>query len=58
MAIRLKTRDPESGKPPLGIGTFFLIVGMAVLFFLLAHTMLSHRFFRGGRMSAHGYVVQ
>jgi hypothetical protein len=59
MAIKLfKTTDSESGRPPVGIGTFFVIVGMAVLFFLLAQAMVSHRFFRGGHDSGHGYVVQ
>jgi hypothetical protein len=58
MAIKLKTTDSESGRHPVGIGTFFVIVGMAVLFFLLAQAMVSHRFFRGGRDSGRGYIVQ
>jgi hypothetical protein len=58
MAIKFRTTDSESGRPPVGIGTFFVIVGMAVLFFLLAQAMVSHRFFRGGHDSGHGYVVQ
>jgi len=58
MAIKVKTTDPFRGRPPVGIGTFFLIVAMAVLFFLLAQTMVSHRFFRGGHDNGRGNIVQ
>jgi hypothetical protein len=49
MTAKPNGTDPEEGNSPrVGLGTFFLIVGMAVLFFLLAQVMVSHRFFDGG----------
>jgi hypothetical protein len=40
----------------LGIGKFLFIVVLAVLFFLLAHNMVRHRFFRGGWSNQHGSI--
>ncbi|MGA8214295.1 MAG: hypothetical protein WB799_11930 [Candidatus Sulfotelmatobacter sp.] len=40
----------------LGIGKFLFIVVLAVLFFLLAHNMVRHRFFRGGWGNQHGSI--
>ena len=45
---------PRSRWP--GIIKFLLIVAMAVSFFLLAQTMVHHRFFRGGRVNSHGIL--
>jgi hypothetical protein len=42
-------KTPAEGKPPwFGIGKFLFIVVLAVIFFLLAQSMVHHRFFRGG----------
>jgi hypothetical protein len=40
----------------LGIGKFLFVVVLAVLFFLLAHDMVRHRFFRGGWRNQHGSI--
>ena len=40
----------------LGIGKFLFIVVLALLFFLLAHSMVRHRFFRGGWRNRHGSI--
>jgi hypothetical protein len=42
---------PGEGRRPLmpRIGTFIWIVVLVVILFLLAHTMVRHRFHRGGR---------
>ena len=40
----------------LGIGKFLFIVVLALLFFLLAHSMVRHRFFRGGWRNQHGSI--
>ena len=40
----------------LGIGKFLCIVVLALLFFLLAQSMVGHRFFRGGWRNQHGSI--
>jgi hypothetical protein len=40
----------------LGIGKLLFIVVLALLFFLLAQSMVGHRFFRGGWRNQHGSV--
>ena len=40
----------------LGIGEFLFIVVLALLFFLLAHSMVRYRFFRGGWRNQHGSI--
>jgi hypothetical protein len=36
------------------IGQFLFLVGLAVAFFLLAQSMVHHRFFRGGWINQNG----
>jgi hypothetical protein len=49
------TTGPAGPKSPwFGIGRFLFIVALAVIFFLLAQSMVSHRFFRGGRVNRNG----
>jgi hypothetical protein len=36
------------------IGRFLFLVGLAVAFFLLAQSMVHHRFFRGGWINQNG----
>jgi hypothetical protein len=51
------TRVPEERSPMwLGIGKLLFIVVLALLFFLLAHSMVRHRFFRGGWRNQHGSI--
>jgi hypothetical protein len=59
MTTHSKTPDPEGEKPPsFGIGKFLFVVLLALIFFLLVHSMVHHRFFRGGRVNRHGSIVQ
>jgi hypothetical protein len=45
----------EGRKPPKpGIATFIWIVVLVVILFMLAHTMVHHRFHRGGRANPNG----
>ena len=39
-----------------GIGKILFIAVLALLFFLLAHNMVRHRFFRGGWRNQHGSI--
>jgi hypothetical protein len=58
MAMRSNRTDPErDGSPRVGVGTFFFIVAMVVLFFILGQSMVQHRFFWGGRYY-HGRLSQ
>ncbi len=51
------TPGAEERRPiRLGIGKFLFIIVLAVLFFLLAHNMVRHRFFRGGWRNQHGSI--
>ena len=57
MTTHLHTTGPEERKSIwLGIGKFLFIVALAVLLFLLAHSMVHHRFFRGGWRNQHGSI--
>jgi hypothetical protein len=40
----------------LGLGKILFIVVLAVFFFLLAHNMVRHRFFRGGWRNHNGSI--
>ena len=40
------------------VGRVLLVAGLFVSFFLLAHSMVEHRFFEGGRYHANGSVGQ
>jgi hypothetical protein len=55
MTTDLDTMGPEERRSIwLGIGKFLFVVVLAVLFFLLAHNMVRHRFFRGGWVNRNG----
>jgi len=57
MKIDLDTTATEERRSIwLGIGKFVFVVVLAVLFFLLAHNMVRHRFFRGGWRNQHGSI--
>jgi hypothetical protein len=51
------TATEERRSMWLGIGRLLLIVVLALLFFLLAHSMVRHRFFRGGWRNQHGSIT-
>jgi len=38
------------------VGQFLFLVALAVAVFLLAESMVDHRFFRGGRIDRHGVL--
>ena len=58
MTTYSNTPDPEGAKPPsFGIGKFLFVVVLAVVLFLLVHSMVHHRFFRGGRVNRNGSIV-
>ena len=58
MAAYSNTPAPEGGKPPsFGIGKFLFGIVLAVIFFLLLHSMVHHRFFRGGGVNRNGSIV-
>ena len=58
MATYSNTPAPEGEKPPsFGIGKFLFVIVLAVIFFLLVHSMVHHRFFRGGRVNRNGSIV-
>ena len=57
MPTDLDTKTPEERRSMwLGIGKFLFIAVLALLFFLLAHSMVRHRFFRGGWRNQHGSI--
>jgi hypothetical protein len=48
---------PEQQKPIwFRIGQFLFFVVLAVAFYLLALSMVHHRFFRGGEINQHGVL--
>ena len=48
MTTYSNTPAPEGEKPPsFGIGKFLFVVVLAVVFFLLAQSMVRHRFCQG-----------
>jgi hypothetical protein len=57
MTTHPDARAPEERRSMwLGIGKLLFIVVLALLFFLLAQSMVGHRFFRGGWRNQHGSV--
>ena len=56
------TTDPDRTAPGerrfmwSGIGKILFTAVLALLFFLLAHNMVRHRFFRGGWRNQHGSI--
>jgi hypothetical protein len=52
------TKASSGRKPPqFGIGSFLLVVVLAVIFFLLAQSMVRHRFHEGGQFNRNGSIV-
>jgi hypothetical protein len=52
------TTGSNGRKPPrFGIGTFLFVVVLAFVFFLLAQSMVRHRFHEGGRVNRNGSLV-
>jgi hypothetical protein len=47
----------EANSPRVSVGQFLLIVGLAFLFFLLAQSMVHHRFHAGGEIGRNGNIV-
>ena len=59
MTTNSETAGPEGERPPsFGIGNFLFIVVLAFIFFLLAQSMVRHRFFGGQRVHRNGSVGQ
>ena len=59
MTTDLNTPSPGEETPPsFGIGKLLFVLALVIILFLLLHSMVHHRFFRGGRVSRHGTVVQ
>jgi hypothetical protein len=59
MAGPLNSPDPEGNEPPsFGTGHFLFVLLLAVIFFLLGHSMVRHRFFEGGRVHRNGSIGQ
>jgi hypothetical protein len=57
MPSNLKSKDLEKRQIPwLGIAKFLFIAILTLLFYLLAQSMVHHRFFRGGWMNNNGSV--
>jgi hypothetical protein len=51
--------DPDERRARLGgLLKFVFIVVLTALIFLLAHSMVEHRFFRGGALHPNGSVGQ
>ena len=48
-------KTPVQEKPPsFGIGSMIFVIVLVVIFFLLAQSMVHHRFFRGGWVNRNG----
>ncbi len=59
MTTHLNTTSPAERKPPrFGMGSFLFVLVLALIFFLLAHSMVRHRFFQGGRVHRNGSIGQ
>jgi len=58
MRLKSKSLSQELRNLPwLGVSRFLFVVVLTGLFFLLAHSMVKHRFFRGGWMN-HSSTLQ
>lgn len=49
---------PEQKSPRYQIGLILFVAGLIIAFFLLGQSMVSHRYFRGGRIDRYGHVRQ
>jgi len=59
MTTDSNTTAPAGRKPPeFGVGRFLFIVVLAIIFFLLAQSVVRHRFFSGGRINRNGTLRQ
>ena len=59
MASSLNTTDPAGRKPPsFGVREFLFGLFLAIIFLLLGHSMVRHRFFQGGRYHRNGSIGQ
>jgi hypothetical protein len=50
--------EPVPEPPSFGTKHFLFVLLLAVLFFMLGHSMVRHRFFQGGRVHRNGSVGQ
>jgi hypothetical protein len=58
MSSYSSTTAPKGRKSPrVGIRTLLFIVVLTVIFFLLAQSMVHHRFHQGGWVNRNGRVV-
>jgi hypothetical protein len=58
MTTDLDTTRPEEPKCNwFGTGKFLFVIVLVVLFFLLGHNMVRHRFFRGGWSTHRGFIL-
>jgi hypothetical protein len=59
MTNELKPPAPEREKSPwFQVGQFLFLLALAVAVFLLAQSMVRHRFFQGGRIDRYGHIKQ
>ena len=59
MATDFKPTGPEREKSPwFQVVQFLFLVALAVAVFLLAQSMVRHRFFQGGRIDRNGHIKQ
>jgi len=59
MITGLKPTGPGKEKSPwFQVGQFLFLVALAVGVFLLAQSMVRHRFFQGGRIDRYGHIKQ
>lgn len=55
----MKTTSPARKEPPwAGVGKFVFVAVLTVLFFLLGHSMVRHRFHEGNRRHWNGSLGQ
>ena len=59
MTTDLKPTGPEREKSPwFQVGQFLFLIALAVAVFLLAQSMVRHRFHQGSRMDRYGHIKQ
>jgi hypothetical protein len=57
MPSNLESKDPEKRQLPwLGLAKFLFLAILTLLIYLLAQSMVHHRFFRGGGMNSNDSV--